>query len=81
MIEHDRTGYLVPPRNPRALAKAIVRLLKDKQLRRQFGSNGRRKIDAECSPDIVAEKTVRVYHQALAGFNRAEDHTVTMAEG
>ncbi len=81
MVEHGRTGYLVPPRNPLVLAKAIVRLLKDKQLRRQFGMNGHRKIDTECSPDAVAEKTLRVYYQTLADLNRAENCTVTRATG
>ena len=81
MVEHGRTGFLVPPRNPGALAKAIVRLLKDKQLRQQFGSNGRRKIDAECSPEIIAKKTVGVYYQALSDFKRAEDNGVSAAAG
>ena len=81
MVDHEQTGYLVPPRDPTALAGAIVRLLKDKQLRRQFGTNGRRKIDTECSPDAVAEKTIRVYHQALADSSHAADHTVSKAAG
>jgi starch synthase len=36
LVDHGRTGYLVPPRDPQALADAIVLLLQDKQLRRQF---------------------------------------------
>ena len=74
MVEHGRTGYLVPPGDAGALAKAIVPLLKDKQLRSQLGSNGRHKIDAECSPEAVAGRTVRVYHQAMSDFNRTHAH-------
>ena len=67
LVDHGRTGYLVPPRDERALADAIVRLLQDKKLRRQLGSNGKRKIDTECSPDVVAHKTLAVYHRAMDG--------------
>ncbi len=65
MVDHGRTGYLVPPRDERALADAIIRLLRDKELRRQLGANGKRKIDAECSPDVVARKTLAVYCRAI----------------
>lgn len=66
MVDHGRTGYLVPPRDERALADAIVRLLRDKELRRQFGANGKRKADSEWSPNIVAQQTVAVYHRAIS---------------
>jgi len=65
MVDHGRTGYLVPPRDERALADAIVCLLRDKELRRQLGANGKRKIDTECSPDVVARQTLAVYHCAI----------------
>lgn len=65
MVEHGRTGYLVPPRDERALADAIVRLLRDKTLRHQMGVNGKRKIDTECSPHVVAHKTLAVYLYAI----------------
>jgi glycosyltransferase involved in cell wall biosynthesis len=65
MVEHGRTGFLVTPRDEKALADAIVCLLESKELRREFGLNGRRKIDAECSPDIIAEKTLSVYLRLL----------------
>jgi glycosyltransferase involved in cell wall biosynthesis len=67
MVDDGRTGYLVPPRDERALASAIVRLLRDTALCRQLGLNGRRKLDAECAPAVVARRTYDVYHRALDG--------------
>jgi glycosyltransferase involved in cell wall biosynthesis len=62
MVEHGYTGYLVPPRDEQALADAIMRLLQDQELCRQYGANGKRKIDTECSPSIMAEQMLAVYH-------------------
>jgi glycosyltransferase involved in cell wall biosynthesis len=65
MVEHGRTGYLVPPRDERALAEAILRLLRDPALRREMGANARRKLDAECGAEAVARQTLAVYRRAL----------------
>jgi glycosyltransferase involved in cell wall biosynthesis len=65
MVEHGRTGYIVPPRDEKALADAIVRLLKDGGLRRQMGAKGRFKVNTECAPEIVARKTLIVYQKAI----------------
>jgi glycosyltransferase involved in cell wall biosynthesis len=65
MVEHGRTGYVVPPRDAPALAGAIVQLLQDPQLRRQFGANGRRKVTTDFSPDAVARQTLEVYRCAV----------------
>jgi starch synthase len=67
LVEHGRTGFLVPPRDERALADALVRLLRDKELRQQLGANGKRKLDTECSPTVVARKTIAVYRLAISG--------------
>lgn len=67
MVDDGRTGYLVPPRDERALAEAIVRLLRDKVLRQQMGLNGRQKLDAECGPAVVANATLAAYQRALDG--------------
>ena len=40
LVEHGVTGLLAPPRDPRALADLIERLLKDPDLRREMGQNG-----------------------------------------
>jgi glycosyltransferase involved in cell wall biosynthesis len=65
MIEDGRTGYLVPPRDEHALASAVLRLLRDDDLRRRFGLAGRRKLDAECAPADVARHTFAVYRKVL----------------
>ncbi|MEW6368648.1 MAG: glycosyltransferase family 4 protein [Acidobacteriota bacterium] len=41
-VKHGQTGLLVPPNDPEALADAIIRLLKDRDLAERLGSNGRR---------------------------------------
>jgi glycosyltransferase involved in cell wall biosynthesis len=65
MVDEGQTGFCVPPRNERALANAIARILKDRQLAETLGANGNRKINAECSPTRVAGQTLAVYRRAL----------------
>lgn len=66
LVEDGRTGYLVPPRDEHALADAVVRLLTDAQLRHRMGQAGRRKLETECHPDVIAKQTRAVYDRALA---------------
>ncbi len=67
MVDHSHTGYLVPPRDEKALANAIVCLLQDNELRSKLGKTGKRKIEMECSPDVITQQTLAVYRQALKG--------------
>jgi glycosyltransferase involved in cell wall biosynthesis len=71
MVEHGRTGYLVAPRDETQLAEAIAALLLDTPLRRQMGANGKRKIETECSPQVIARRTIDVYRRAVGGTARA----------
>ena len=64
MVEDGRTGYLVPPRDSAQLAEAVNKLLLDHSLRRSMGADAKRKIQAECSPSVVAEKTMEIYRRA-----------------
>jgi glycosyltransferase involved in cell wall biosynthesis len=65
VVDDGVTGYLVPPRDERALATAVIRLLTDEGHRRLLGMNGRRKLDAEYSPRVVARQTFAVYRRAI----------------
>jgi glycosyltransferase involved in cell wall biosynthesis len=44
LVEHEKTGLLVPPADPAALADALARLAADPQQRRALGRAGRAKI-------------------------------------
>jgi glycosyltransferase involved in cell wall biosynthesis len=74
MVDHGQTGYLVPPRDEQALADVAVRLLQNKELCYQLGKNGKRKIETECSPDVVARQTLAVYYQAINGVSKNNRH-------
>ena len=79
MVEDVRTGYLVPPRDERRLADAVVRLLLDRDRRRQMGVCGKKKMEAECSAELVAQKTMEVYRRAVEGS--PEGRKATLVEG
>lgn len=61
VVDDGSTGYVVPPNNPKALADAIVRLLKDDELRTKMGKNAFKKAKNELSWDNIARKTISIY--------------------
>ena len=61
LVDHDETGFLVPPGDPSALRAAIDRLLADRELRRRLGRAARAKITALCGWEAVIERTLAVY--------------------
>jgi glycosyltransferase involved in cell wall biosynthesis len=67
IVDHGKTGLLVPPRDERALAWAIIRLLRDEELRRRLGMNAKQKVETEHSAEAVARRTLPVYLRAIEG--------------
>jgi glycosyltransferase involved in cell wall biosynthesis len=65
MVEDGTTGVLVPPRDERAIADAVIRLVKDPALRRSMGARGREKLAQECGGEVVAKKTMKVYERRV----------------
>jgi len=65
VVEDGKTGLVVPARDSKALAEAIIRLLGDAQLRRDMGEKGYHKLMTEQNWDVAAEKTGRVYADIL----------------
>jgi colanic acid/amylovoran biosynthesis glycosyltransferase len=45
IVEDGVSGILVPARNERALAEAIIRLADDKELRSRLGKNARKRVE------------------------------------
>ena len=61
VVEEGETGLLVPPRNPQALAHAIVRLLRDEPLRQRMAAAGLARVSAHFSADRMVQQTLDVY--------------------
>lgn len=64
-VYDGKTGLIVTPKDEKALATAIIKLLKDDQLRKQMGENAYKMMKEELSWDKITEKTIKVYKTAL----------------
>jgi glycosyltransferase involved in cell wall biosynthesis len=61
VVEHGVSGLLVPPRDPAALADAIVRLLGDPAMRTRMGEAGQRIVRERFGLERMADELVAVY--------------------
>jgi glycosyltransferase involved in cell wall biosynthesis len=55
------TGFLVPPRNPLALAEALQKLIEAPDLRARMGIAGRRRAELYFADAIICQQTLLVY--------------------
>jgi glycosyltransferase involved in cell wall biosynthesis len=63
LIEHSRTGVLVPPGDPEALQQAIVALLRAPDDARRLGSNARESIRSRFDPEVEADMLAALYRE------------------
>jgi glycosyltransferase involved in cell wall biosynthesis len=59
-------GIPVEPKNPRALAEAIVKLIEDKNLRKELGRKGRKRVEKNFTWDIMTDRILKIYEEVLA---------------
>jgi glycosyltransferase involved in cell wall biosynthesis len=65
-VENGVTGFLVPPRDPAALADAVKRMLADPAAGRRMGEAGRARALAEFSAQAMVSKTTRLYEELVS---------------
>lgn len=66
LVIPGETGLLVEPRNPRALADALLRVAADPALRTRLGEQGRRLVERRFSLRIKLDATEALYRRLLA---------------
>jgi len=64
---HGETGFVVPPGDPHALARALRVLLANEELRQQLGAHGRQHVLAHYMRRHMLDETLAVYAEALEG--------------
>jgi L-malate glycosyltransferase len=77
VVADGETGLLVPARDPRSLAGAIVRLLKDDGLRAEMARRAFERVQSQFSADRMVEQTLNVYRTARhvgASGERGDDN-------
>ncbi len=65
VVEHGKSGWLIPPESPEALAEAIMDAASDAARLCEFGRNARERA-AQFSVEQTVEKTERFYLRLLA---------------
>ncbi|HMB20538.1 MAG TPA: glycosyltransferase family 4 protein, partial [Spirochaetota bacterium] len=63
--EHMKTGYLVPPRDPQALADAIDFLIENPKLREKMGKEARKRVLHTFTWENAGREMEAVYREAI----------------
>lgn len=65
-IEHNKTGIIIPPKNPEVLAKAIIDLIANKEKSKKMGKLARKKTEKEFDLNDSIKKTEELYLEICA---------------
>jgi glycosyltransferase involved in cell wall biosynthesis len=71
LIVEGETGLLVPPRNPDALAQAILRLIENPTRAKAMARAGRKRVEAQFSMAQKIQRTEALYQRLLAARGAA----------
>ena len=80
VVDDQVTGMLVPPRDHRAMAAAIVRALKDEGVRQRMGGAGLARVRARFTVERMVAETAAVYAR-VAGRPHVTDTVSPSAHG
>jgi len=65
IIENNINGFIITPRYPELFADTLIKLLKNKKLRDEFGEASREIAEKKFDWEIIVEKYIKVYEEVL----------------
>lgn len=71
IVVDGKTGLLIPAGDPKALAKAIITLLTDPELRRTMGEAGRERVDKHFRATKQAQEIEAIYERVRKNARRS----------
>ena len=66
LVVDGETGFLVPPKQPEALAAKIEYLLDRPDIARRMGAAGEARLRRRFSTDTMVDETIKLYERAVA---------------
>lgn len=66
VVLDQETGLLIPPNDPAALARAILKLLQDRELAGRLARQGRQFVETRFSIDTMVAETEKVYREIMS---------------
>ncbi|PIR70341.1 MAG: hypothetical protein COU46_01880 [Candidatus Niyogibacteria bacterium CG10_big_fil_rev_8_21_14_0_10_42_19] len=63
IIRNERSGLLVPPKDPKAISNALEKLIKNTKTRENYGNHLKNRVEANFKFEIMIEKTNKIYKQ------------------
>jgi glycosyltransferase involved in cell wall biosynthesis len=65
VVKHNETGIIVPPKDPRALADAVINLIGDPDRARKMGELGKERVAALFSPERFIQEHEAFYREII----------------
>jgi type III pantothenate kinase len=65
VVAEGVTGFLVPSRDPGALADRIIGLAEDPEMRREMGKAGRERVRSRFDRDLIVAQLVSTYEKVI----------------
>lgn len=79
-VVNGKTGFLVPPKQPEALADKLYAVLSNPMLARRFRQNGIRRVNAEFTWAKVAHSVSSLYERVLESVSDTHESNLTIIE-
>jgi glycosyltransferase involved in cell wall biosynthesis len=68
-VSDGENGFLVPKKDPEAIAEKVIRLIEDPELRERMGKRSREIYREKFTEEIMVEKMSSVFHKVLSGLS------------